>query len=241
MKKALNPVSKKIFKSLLIALAIVVGLHLLLQVLNILVFHQNNIAIFELSNRFDLDDEESVPTWFSSFLLAFTSLAGFVAAWFETKNRSRRALLITIATVAGIFSIDEVATVHEYVLVLLHSNVFGNTESTLLQNGWILVAPFVLIIGIALAWWIFKSLPKRTFILLALAGFIFLAGSMGVEVVTNAMSFGPFMSEGILVAWEEGFELLGTSLAIFALVDYIEGNHGKEIGKAVRHLNKGRR
>lgn len=228
--------AKKIFKYSLIAVAIVVGLHLILQILNLLVFNGDNLAISELSNRFDLDDEQSLPTWFSSMLLATTSLAAFVAAWFEKNNRARRTLLGVIATIAGIFSIDEVATVHEYVLVLLHSEAFGNTQSTLLQNGWILIAPFVLIIGIALVWWIFRTLPRRTFVLLATAGFVFLLGSMAVEVVTNALSFGPFMSQGVLVAMEETGELVGVSIALLAIVDYIESNHAAGFAKAFKSL-----
>lgn len=229
-------VAKKIFKYSLIAVAIVVGIHLILQILNLIVFNGSNVAITELSNRFDLDDEQSLPTWFSSILLATTSIAAFLAAWFATKHRSRRVLLTTIATIAGIFSIDEVATFHEYVLVLLHSQVFGNTESTLLQNGWILVAPFILAIGIALVWWIFRALPRRTFVLLATAGFVFLLGSMAVEIITNALSFGAFMSEGVLVAMEEAGELVGVTIALYGLIDYIESNHSAGFKQAFKNL-----
>lgn len=240
MKHSKKTVAKKIFKYTLVALAVVVGLHLFLQVLNLLVFKGDNFAIFELSNRFDLDDEESVATWYSQFLFIGIALTGLLAAWLETSSKPRRALWSTLAIIATVFSIDEVATTHEFVLTQLHVAAYGNSDSTLLQNGWIIVAPFVLAIGIALVWWIFRMVPKRTFILLATAGFVFLAGSMGVEVITNAMTFNAFTSEGILVAMEEGMELLGSTIALYAMADYIERRHGKHVGEAFKRIKAGR-
>lgn len=235
MKFPTKSVPSRILFSLVVAIVVVVVIHLVLQAVNLLVFQGKNYWVFELSNRLDLDDEESVPTWLSQFLLLGLSAMTFLVAYLE-KARIKKITWSTIGVVALIFSIDEVATLHEYVLTFLHANAFGNTPSTLLKNGWILALPFILVSAITLAFFIYRTMPRRTFGLFVLSGGVFLFGAVGIELVTNAIHFSDFMNQGVLVAAEEGGEMLGVALAIFTTADYLSRYYGTTMQSVARAL-----
>jgi hypothetical protein len=220
---------------LLIALVVIISVHLLLQFLNLNVFHEQHGAVYELSNRFDLDDESSVPTWLSQFLLLVIACAAGVAAWTQ-RLRAPRLLWGAITLIALVFSIDEVAILHEYVLEMLHTAFLGDTASNFSHNAWLVVAPFVLAGSCLLVWLMYRHFPKRTLVLLTIAGMVFVSGAMGVDIVTSSGHFSAFMSQGALVALEEGMELAGSMLALYAIVDYLERAHGHVFGGVAAQL-----
>jgi len=221
---AKQPFAGRVLRILLIAIAVVLFLHLIMQFLNLVVYHGYNEQVFRLSNRFDLDDESSVPTWLSQFLLLTIAVAAGLAAWLQ-KRKQPRFIWSMVAVIALVSSIDEIATIHEHILWILHATFYGNTASTPLHNGWVLVAPFVLLVGGAVIFMLHKYLPRRTFWLLSIAGVVFVSGAMGVDIVTSSLHFSDFMSQGVLVAIEEGTELIGSALALYAIVDAIEREH----------------
>jgi len=168
MKLPLNNSSHalKILYILLGSVLIVLCMHLLLQAVNLNVYHQQHGQFYELSNRFDFDDEASVPTWLSQFLYLCISVMAALAAYLLPKGSTRR-LWVIIAVFAFIFSIDEIAGLHEFVLQTLHVIFYSDAGPGTYANAWLLVAPF-LIIGSA--WFIYSmasSFPRKTLLLLS--------------------------------------------------------------------------
>jgi hypothetical protein len=227
--------SARIFKILASATLLILFMHLLLQYLNLEIFHQQNGPIYELSNRFDLDDESSVPTWFSQGLFLSIGFLALLAAYLSPKVAVRRLWLL-IGSIGLIFSIDEIATLHEFVLQMLHVLFFQEASPTNSDNAWLIVAPFVLIAALIFARKIWSLLPRRTVVLLIAGGGVFLIGAIAVDLMISIGARETFLNQGILVAIEETLELFGTIVVVYAVLDYLETTHRKALMNAREQL-----
>lgn len=219
---------------------VIVGLatiHILLQFLHLVVYDGSNQHLMQLSNRFDFDDESSVPTWFSALLLALTAGTAFLAAYLQT-NHKKRTLWILLGSISLLFSMDEIAGLHEYVLQLTHIMFFGYDPSTFLTNAWWIIIPIVLIGAGLLFWRIVKLLPHRTVTFLVIGTAIYFTGAMLIEVITTRIDGSGFTSQGLMVAAEECLELLGVSVVLYAIIDYLEIHYGKKLHASIRALQK---
>jgi len=218
---------------------ILVSLHLFLQYLNLHVFDEKNGQIFELSNRFDLDDEASVPTWFSQILFLAIGFSAFLAAWMSAKKPVR--WIWAIIGIGGLLaSIDEISMLHEFVLQSIHLLFFKEASPTSTHNAWLLVLPVTLVIF----WWLsvrmWQLLPRRTFLILVFAGCVFLFGAAGIDMIASVSSRSTFLYQGLYVAVEESLELLGSVLALYGIIDYIEHEHSLSIKQALTNLKENR-
>lgn len=219
---------------LALTLLIVVG-HLLLQYLNIEVFYQQNGFAYELSNRFDLDDENSVPTWFSQLLFLLISLGAAFAAYLS-KTKSLRRIWILISAVGLLLSLDEVSTLHEFILQSLHNLFYRDSAPTSFNNAWLLLTPLILL---AVGWALYKIaklLPRRTTILFAGATVIFLIGAIFFDALASITDRETFINQGVMIAIEESLELIGCVVAVYAISDYLERQHGSQIIAAFKNL-----
>lgn len=170
--------------------------------------------------RFDLDQEMSVPTWFSQFLFLFSAILLFVVRSLPRELEAKRTKYWTfLACLFVYFSIDDVAMIHEQfndpVRALVENIPFANQ----LDTPWVLLALVLLIpLGLYLIRFL-RSIDKRTCGQLMLAGTVFLLGAIGVELIST--NFGGFEYK-MIVALEETLENLGLVLFIRTLLLYIE-------------------
>lgn len=222
-------------RRLVYATGVVLCLHLLLQFLNLEVFYQQNGQIYELSNRFDLDDESSVPTWFSQFLFLAFAAVSFLAAHLANK-RSLARMWRGFGLLGVIFSVDEIATLHEHILQSLHVILFQDEVPTSFANAWWLVGPVAVLAAGWIIWKVHKLLPPSTTKLLAASGIIFLTGAIIFDALTSVVPREAFLNQGLLVAVEETMELLGVILALYAAVDYVELSYKSRIRRAIKQL-----
>lgn len=225
----------RLLKILLISTLIILIAHLVLQYLNLVVYDQQNGFIYELSNRFDLDDESSIATWFSQALFIAISAGAALAAYLSSVTAVRR-LWKSISVLSLLLSIDEVTAMHELILQSLHNIFFKDTSSTISGNAWLIVAPFVFAGALWLLWKIAKILPKRTLILFASAVFSFLIGAIFVDMFASIVEREAFLNQGIIIAFEETLELVGCIIVLYAIADYIEAQHGSRLKSALAHL-----
>ncbi len=224
-----------LLRILLISTLVILIAHLVLQYLNLIIYDQQNGFIYELSNRFDLDDESSIATWFSQAIFIAISAGATLAAYLSSVTAVRR-LWKSIAVLSLLLSIDEVTAMHELILQSLHNIFFKDTSSTISGNAWLLVAPLVFAGALWLLWKIAKLLPRRTLILFAGAIFTFLVGAVFVDMLASLVERETFINQGIIIAIEETLELLGSVLVLYAIADYIEVNHGARLKSALTHL-----
>lgn len=222
---------------LMAGVAVLLAIHLVFQYYNLLVFDEKHATVFELSNRFDFDDESSLPTWLSQALFLSFGAVCFFAAYLERAKAGKRLWKI-IGAVGVLVSLDEVMAFHETFLQQLHTYFFGDAATGFVANAWLFVIPFVLAAGGALLWQMLKAFPGRTVWLFALGGGLFVAGAVGIDIITNAIPRDTFLNQGILVALEEGAEMVSGAVFLYAAIDYLETHHLTRIRAAFAELGR---
>lgn len=178
-----------------------------------------------LRQLFDVDEEDAVPTWYSSSALLLTAGLLFLISRRKRADRDRWVRYwygLTLAFVA--LSLDEVAGLHE----TLNSQV----DYSWAIPGGIGAAVFGLTY-LRFLW----HLPTRTRWLFVLSGWVFLGGAVGVEMSTDWYKDEDLLNTLAYNLWntvEEGMEMGGVVLFIHALLDYMAlappvETHGVEI------------
>jgi hypothetical protein len=206
----------KVIKMLVLITLFLVSIHLILQAMYYFIFNQNNLLIFELSNRFDFNDESSVPTWYNAILLFVLSTLCWIN-YYHTKKTTKNTWLI-LSLVFLLLSIDEIAGLHENILQFVHIAFFGWGVSSVAINGWLLLSPVILMILYLLYRFVLAKLDNDTLVLFILAGAIYISGSVIIEGLTSALVIydNNFLTNGLFTALEETMEILGIIIAIYA-------------------------
>jgi len=163
-------------------------LSVLVTVLGVLVLL--DIAAFnssiETGERFSLDAETALPTWWASVQLLLLSLMlGLLAVRERRAGRREAARLLTIgALVAAFFSLDETAAIHEGITkLLIDKGVFPSFTGG--HGIWIFVYGIIAIAILAGTLTGVLSLlrtDRTNTMLAALGGTIFVLGGVAVEV-----------------------------------------------------------
>lgn len=162
-----------------------------------------NWLIFQL---FDLDEENNLPTWFSSFLLLNSSLVLYLFARINRDKNYFHWMLLSIGFLA--LSLDEVAGVHESI-------------HTAIDFNWA-YAGGILVLALGLSFIRFLlSLDRRLAILFIISGSIYVSGIIGVELLSEDMDEDS-MAYGFATAVEEGLEMLGALLFLAVNLDELK-------------------
>ncbi len=167
-----------------------------------------------LRQLFDVDEENNLPTWFSSFLLLTTSALLFFCVQKKKHDGSRwvrhwNALAIGFL----LMSIDEVAGVHESInsIIVMTWAIPGAILAGLIGLACV---PFLL------------ALPRRTAISFGIAGAVYLTGAVGIEIIGNEMvgdRLEDTLGYSMATLAEESLEMFGVVAFIYALLAYMRG------------------
>jgi len=163
---------------------------------------------------FDLDEEESFGTWFSTSILLFASvLFFFVAACLRSAANSRYRWWTILGLGFGLMSIDEVVGLHELLNTLYEDVPWTSAGFFLVVLVGFCYLPFL---------WHYRW---RTSGLFMVAGVIYASGAIGIERYsgTDINSLGYNM----LTTLEEGLEMAGVIIVIYTLLDFIRGIDAK--------------
>ncbi len=236
MKSLKNTVSKKILFWLVVSIAIFTTIHLTLQYINTEYFNLSYGNFYEVTNRFDFDDEASIPTWFAQALFLLLAMLAGLTSYLE-KNKRSRWVWTTLSVLAVLGSVDEVSTVHESGLQSIHLLFFNENAPTLLANAWVVIVPLVLIIATLFLYFSYKVLPKPTVKLFVIGAVVYISGAVGVDIITSTLlESTAFIEQGVFVAIEEVSELIGLTIMVFATSSYLESNYGKRISRSISAL-----
>jgi hypothetical protein len=159
---------------------------------------------------FDLDEEESFGTWFSTAILLFASvLLFFVADYLRSAADSMYRWWTILGLGFGLMSIDEVVGLHELFNTLYEDVPWTTAGFFLFVLAGFCFLPFL---------WHYRW---RTSGLFMVAGVIFASGAIGIERYsgTDINSLGYNMLTGL----EEGLEMSGVIIVIYTLLDFIRG------------------
>lgn len=229
--------SKKILMTFLTASLLIVLAHLSLKYVSVVIYNEQHGFMFELANRFDLNDESSVPQWLTHLLFLSISVSAFLALVLD-KEKVKKRIWKIIAIAGLLFAIDDVSTLHEFVLQTFHNVIFADTAPTFFRNAWLFILPFVIA---ALAWLslsMFRSFPKRTTFIMTLGGSVFILGAVLVDSFINNLPARSYAEQGLSGALEGGLQLLGMVIFLYGIHDYIESRHSDKLSKAIKELRR---
>lgn len=165
---------------------------------------------------FDLDEEESIGTWYSALILFGAGrLALLQSRYARSGSQGWYSWWLLMAIGFHLLSLDEVAGFHEFVNTMVedtHWTTYG--------------AAIALVVAVAYLPFLW-SLPVRTRWLFVISGCIYIGGAVGVEWATiwyedndqlNTLAYN------LWTAVEEFMEMAGVVLFIYALLGHIAAN-----------------
>jgi hypothetical protein len=209
--------SKKVLLWLLAILILLITLHITGQYL----WHIRGLTDLSLYiDRFNMNEENSLPTWFATILLLVSSGLMYIIASSVKKNSARYWKALSLIFL--LLSIDEASSIHE-LLSSLTSKALHITEGFLFY-AWIIPIGIVLAIFLLIFfrfWW--NLFPKTRF-LMGLAAVVYVSGAMGIESISRyyITKLGGYdFNYFLLVMVEEGLEKLGLIILIYALLNYL--------------------
>ncbi|WP_370442288.1 hypothetical protein [Kineococcus halophytocola] len=163
---------------------------------------------------FDVNAETNLPSWFSAVLLTVTGLVTFDVgrrAHVQGRRWSRHWMVLGLGFCY--LSLDELVGLHEK-LVEPMTAVVG--DSGVFKYAWVAAAlPAVTVVALFYVRFLL-ALPRRAAALALLGGVLYVGGSVGLEMVANALSDSGISEEGLLLgtmqAVEEACEMVGPAL-----------------------------
>jgi len=176
---------------------------------------------------FDINREDSIPTFVASMGLGICSLLLFVVGYLVKRSKLSDYLYwIGLAVFFLFMAVDETVRIHEKLGGPLREVV--NPEA-LYDMVWLIPYGIVtIIIGIIYLRFILR-LPRETKLLFVASGLIYILGAVGFEYISgrqDALYGIADFGYQLFVILEEGLELTGTALFMFSILNHIRIQFG---------------
>lgn len=171
-------------------------------------------AVVSARKFVDVNAETNLPSWYSAVLLTVTGLVTFEVGR-QAFVEGRRWAWHWMVLGAGFcyLSLDELVALHERFVGPMTALV---GDSGVFKYAWVAAAlPAVVLVALFYARFLL-ALSRRTAALALLAGALYVGGSVGLEMVANALSDSGFSEQGLLLGTlqtvEEACEMVGPAL-----------------------------
>ena len=174
-----------------------------------------------IRNLFQMEYEQSIPTWISTMLLMACGVVLLAIGGFETSRRARsRYAWLSLGVIFVLMSLDEHVGIHEVGSIYLGKVVHGKG---FLSYEWV-IPGFVFVAAAALFYWrAFRRLPQPYPLLFFGAGAIYVSGALLTEMIEAKVRSNPDASEfAVMLSFlvQDPLEFLGASLFLYALARY---------------------
>lgn len=166
---------------------------------------------------FNINREQSIPTWYSSSMLLLGALAtGLIAFVKRRRGEPYRNMWLLLALLFVYLSADEGAGLHEYL-----TEPIGEALDTtgVFYFGWIIAGIIaVIVVGLVFfRFWLHQD--SRTRLLYLLAAGLYVGGGIGVEMIGSNLWYeagGSTMTYSAVGTIEELMEMLGAITFLYA-------------------------
>jgi hypothetical protein len=173
---------------------------------------------------FNVDNEQNIPTYFSSSLLLCA--ATLLAVITVIERKAARVLASYWGVLAFgflVMSVDEAASLHEKLSEPM-DRLLGPGRPGIFYSAWV-VAGIVVVAACALFFLkLLRRLPATTRSRFLVAGALYVGGAIGLELIGNlyANSNGRHgLAYGLIATVEESLEMSGAIVMIYALLEHI--------------------
>lgn len=175
------------------------------------------------SHYFDLDSESNFPSLYSALTLGFCS---YLLAIISIVKKARKAKYArywkALSLIFLYLAIDEAISIHELLIPLLRGTRYAKG---ILYFAWVIPAFFLLIVFLLTFRKFILNLPPKTKTTFILAGSVYIAGALGMELVGGYIvdNFGfETFAYGMASRLEELLEMFGVVIFINGLLSYIQ-------------------
>ncbi|MEG5063392.1 hypothetical protein QUB33_07185 [Microcoleus sp. B3-A4] len=177
-----------------------------------------------LANKFNVDHEGNIPTFYSFLALLFGSLLLGVIAHAKNLDSCRYKHHWTILSFIFLYlSLDEVSQWHEKLVNPMRSLV---NATGFLYFSWVVPMGFLVAIFLLSYSKFLFHLPVSTRKLFVAAGALYIGGAIGMEMLAGYIVYttgpGNHLFYVIVTTLEEFLEMLGIVVFIHALISYIK-------------------
>lgn len=204
---------KTTIKILFLIVFALLFIHITLQYL----YHIHGIEIMStLRGRFNVDNEISIPTWFSQILLFIPAVIAGILYVIH-----RRWQWLFLGSIFLFLSVDEGAMLHEGFIDKFREWTVTDGASGLANHTWLIPVALVLAVLAIILLRFIISLPRRTQLILCAGLGIYVFGAIIYETIGLMYVHGSFAYEGLNVAFEEALEMTGAIIVTYALLDYL--------------------
>tara|TARA_R110002111_G_scaffold67754_3_gene110195 strand:+ start:826 stop:1638 length:813 start_codon:yes stop_codon:yes gene_type:complete len=217
--------AKKLFKALLVAIAVLLLLNIFSIYLNINDKGNNPLHSF-IIRLFDFNQEANVPTFFSSLLLLASSLLLLLITFYKKTRNRRYAGWLGLTLLFFFFTLDEAASIHEFFFTFFEGK--PTLSGYPLYFSLCIFAIVLFLLGQIYVPF-FKSLNRKLMNLMLISAIIYISGALGLEILsietldTNGVSFG----YRLLYTAEETMEMIGLAVFIYTLNWYLSTKRQK--------------
>jgi hypothetical protein len=170
----------------------------------------------------NLDVERSIPTLFSFILLLTCSFLLFIIASAKKKDGEGYMYWLVLSVIFLFLSIDESLMIHE---ALMEKSRTLLNASGYFYFAWVIPYGIGLVVFLLAYTKFLFNLPRKTCLFFVIAGFVYVSGAVGLELVGGKCYelYGEHsLSFVILFTMEEILEMAGTVLFIYALTSYMD-------------------
>ena len=213
----LNP--RRVFGGLSVCVAILLALSLATRLANI-----SAIEALGITRFLDVNGEGNLPATFSGALLAFAAVLLYVIGF--TKRAGSTPFSkhwLGLGVMFTYMAIDELAAFHELFIsvgLLLRWLGWSGMYQGTFRFPWVIVG-VVAVISVGFVFRRFvRSLPRRTGRYFLLAATLFVAGAIGGEMLGSLVWGSAKIYTMAALHIEEGLEMVGVVVFIYALLDY---------------------
>ncbi len=212
--------STKLIKFLIASVITLLLIHIVLQY----AYHIHGIEILStIRGRFDVDNEISIPTWFSQVLLLVPAALSFLLYATVRNNTDNSRFYWALLGCLFIFlSVDEGAMLHEAFITKFREWTVSPETTGIGQHTWLIPVAILLIILSVPFIKLLRSLPRKTALILTSGLALYVFGAIVYETLGLVLVSGEFAYQGLNVAFEEGLEMLGVIVIIHAILSHIK-------------------
>lgn len=223
-KVKINPTKIAFWLIKLVLIILIVG-----TIANVIIYNvapSTDHKLAKIMQRFDLGHEPSIPAWYSSIALLGSSILLIIIALIKKSNKDKYVLHWFVLSFVFLYlSLDEAVMIHEMADDTLHSWL---DSGGIIYFAWVIPGIFFVLLFTLFFTKFLINLEPRTRWLFIASGLVFVGGAIGLEliegVIVDAQGIeGGFKSFQLTIAQtiEEGLEMFGIVLFIYALLEYI--------------------
>ncbi|MCF6159068.1 MAG: hypothetical protein E3K32_10980 [wastewater metagenome] len=216
---------KKIAKFFALVFILITLVHITVKSASFFVGNRHIFGLFDLIMLFDLDRERNIPTFFTTAALLTCSTLLAAITFAKRKTGEGYLLWLSMAAIFLFLSIDEFAVLHERLVIPLQSAI---QTSGIFYFAWVIPYGIALLVFALIYLKFFLNLPRKTQILFATAGLIYITGAFGMELIggrfyeLHGEEAEKTIRYFIITTVEECMEMAGITVFIYALTSYID-------------------